>query len=164
MKRLGIVTAGVCILVASFGSRFTLTAAPAPKGPSVGDVYAVNAGLGTSVTLCDQAACSPAARTLVATLLLPAGSYSIAAKLVINGFNSTGAAESFCYLNAGATVIDHIAAGTSLEVPYVPAALQAAATFSGPTTITITCANNNGLTAGQNWQLMATKVGTVSLQ
>jgi hypothetical protein len=108
--------------------------------------------------------CSPATQTLVATLLVPAGSYTIAAKLVINNFSSGGDAQSYCNLRAAGTIIDHIAAATSATVPFNPAALQAAVTFSGPTTITITCADSNGLTAAQNWQLMATKAGTVNLQ
>lgn len=163
MRHLGIVIGGVCILIAGFASQFTLLAAPMVK-PAVGDVYVVNAGTGTSLQLCDQNVCPPSAQTQVATLLVPAGSYTIAAKLVINNYSSTGPAQSYCSLRAAGTIIDHIAAGTSLEVPFNPAALQAAITFSSPTTITITCADSNGLTAAQNWQLMATKAGTVNLQ
>jgi hypothetical protein len=163
MRHLGIVIGGICILIAGFASQFTLSAAPMVK-PSVGDVYAVNAGTGTSLLLCDQTVCPPSAQTQVATLLVPAGSYTIAAKLVINNYSSMGPAQSYCNLRAGGTIIDHIAAGTSLDVPFVPGALQAAITFSSPTTITITCADSTGLTAAQNWQLMATKAGTVNLQ
>ena len=165
MRRLGIVTGGVCILLAGFASQFTVLAAPPPKGPSVGDVYVVtNGGPGSSLLLCDQAVCPPDGQTQVATLLLPAGAYTIAAKLVINNFSSGGDAQSYCNLRAGGTIIDHIAAATSLTVPFNPAALQAAVTFSSPTTVTITCADSTGLTAAQNWQLMATKAGTVNLQ
>ena len=163
MRHVGMVIGGVCIVIAGFTSQFTLLAAPMVK-PSVGDVYVVNAGVGTNQPLCDQAACPPGAQTQVASLLVPAGSYTIAAKLVINRWNSTTAAHSFCYLYAGVTIIDTIAVGTSLDVEFVPGALQGARSFAGPETLSIQCADNNGLTSAQNWQLMATKVGTLNLQ
>jgi len=162
MRHLGIVTGVLCIVIAGFASQFTLLAAPMAK-TSVGDVYAANPGTATNQQLCDQIACPPGSQTQLTSLLVPAGSYTIAAKVVINRWNSTTAAHSFCYLYAGVTIIDTIAVATSLEVEFVPGALQGARTFTGPETLSIQCANNNGLTSAQNWQLMATKVGTINL-
>jgi hypothetical protein len=163
MRRLGIVAAGVCIVIAGFTSQFTLLAAPPPKGPSVGDVYVLNAGVGTVQQLCDQATCGPAPLTLVTSMQVPAGSYTIAAKLVFNRWNSTTVAQSYCYLYAGVTLIDAIGASTSPEIEFVPGSLQGAQTFSAPETLSIKCADSNGLTAASNWQLMATKVGTINV-
>jgi len=164
MRRLGIVTGGVCIFIAGFASQFTLLAAPPPKAPSVGDVYVVNANVGTIQQLCDQNVCTPGAQTQLASLLVPAGSYAIAAKLVFNRWNSITLAQSYCYLYAGVNIIDAIAASTTSEIEFVPGALQAARTFSGPETLSIKCANSDGLTGASNWQLMATKVGTINVQ
>jgi len=161
MRRLGFVTAGVCIVMAGVASQFPLLAAPPPKGPSVGDVFVVNAGVGTNQQLCDQAACSPA---VVASLNLPAGSYTIAAKLIFNRWHSTVTTQSYCYLYAGANLIDGIAAATSSEVEFVPGSLQGAQILSAPDTVSIRCYDNNGLTSVGNWQLMATKVGTLNVQ
>ena len=162
MRHLGIVAAGVCILLAGFASQFTLLAAPMVK-PSVGDVYVLNSGVATSQQLCDQTVCGPQPLTLVASMQVPAGSYTIAAKLVINRWNSSTVAQSYCYLYAGATLIDAIGASTSPEIEFVPASLQGARTFSAQETLSIKCADSNGLTAAQNWQLMATKIGALNL-
>ena len=159
MRHLGIVIGGVCILIAGFASQFTLFAAPMVK-PSVGDVYVLNSGVGTNHVLCDQATCQP---ETVASMIVPAGSYTIAAKLVINRLNSTTVAQSYCYLYAGVTLIDAFAVATSLEIEFVPGALQGARTFSGPETLYIKCADSNGMTSAQNWQLMATRVGTINV-
>ena len=162
MRHLGIIAGGVCILLAGFASQFTLLAAPMVK-PSVGDVFVLNSGVATNQPLCDQAVCGPQPLTLVASMQVPAGSYTIAAKLVINRYNSTVVAQSYCYLYAGVTIIDAIGAATSPEIEIVPGALQGARTFSAPETLSIKCADSNGLTAAQNWQLMATKVGTINV-
>ena len=162
MRHLGIVAGGVCILLAGFASQFTLLAAPMVKA-SVGDVYVLNSGVATNQPLCDQAPCGPQPLTLVASMLVPAGSYTIAAKLVINRWNSTTVAQSYCYLYAGVTLIDAIGASTSPEIEFVPASLQGARTFAAPETLSIKCADSNGFTAAQNWQLMATKIGALNL-
>jgi hypothetical protein len=162
MRHLGMVAGGVCILLAGFASQFTLLAAPMVK-PSVGDVFVLNSGVATNQPLCDQAVCGPQPLTLVASMQVPAGSYTIAAKLVINRWNSTTVAQSYCYLYAGITLIDAIGASTSPEIEFVPASLQGARTFSAAETLSIKCADSNGLTAAQNWQLMATKIGALNL-
>jgi len=162
MRHLGIVIGGVCILIAGFASQFTLLAAPMVK-PSVGDVYVLNSGVGTYQQLCDQAFCGPQPLTLVASMQVPAGSYTIVAKLLFNRYNSTTVAQSYCYLYAGVNLIDAIGAATSPEIEFVPGALQGARTFSGTETLSIKCADSNGLTAAQNWQLMATKIGTLNV-
>jgi hypothetical protein len=100
----------------------------------------------------------------VASLIVPAGAYTIAAKLVINNYSSPGVSQSYCYLYAGSTLIDATAAATSLEIEFVPASLQGARVLTTSETLSIQCANSNGLTAAQNWQLMATRVATVNLQ
>jgi hypothetical protein len=165
MRRFGIVAVGVCILVAGFTSQFTLLAAPPPKGPTVGDVYVLNAGVGTNQPLCNQNDTGNCpAPLLVASLSLPAGSYTIAAKLIFNRWHSTITTQSYCYLYAGATLIDGIAAATSSEVEFVPGSLQGAQMLSAPDTASIRCYDNNGLTSVGNWQLMATKVGTINGQ
>jgi len=164
MRHLGIVAGGVCILLAGFASQFTLLAAPMVK-PSVGDVYVLNAGTGTTQQLCSQCdVVNCAAPLLVASLNLPAGSYTVAAKLVFNRWQSTSVAQSYCYLYAGTTIIDATAAATSSEIEFVPGSLQGARTFSSSDTVSIRCYDSNGLTSVNNWQLMATKVGTINGQ
>ena len=156
----------LCIVVAAVvAAQFALLAAPPPTPrPSVGDVYVVNAVPPTSQQLCDQAVCSPGSQTQVASLIVPAGAYTIAAKLIISRWSSPGVAQSFCYLYAGQTLIDATAASTSLEIETVPASLQGARVFTTSDTLSIRCADTNGLTAALNWQLMATRVATVNLQ
>jgi hypothetical protein len=164
MRRLRFVTASVCIVMAGVASQFPLLAAPPPKGPSVGDVFVLNAGVGTNRQLCDQVNTCPSAPATIASLNLPAGSYTIAAKLIFNRWQSTVTTQSYCYLYAGATLIDGIAAATSSEVEFVPGSLQGAQMLSTPDTVSIRCYDNNGLTSVGNWQLMATKVGTLNVQ
>lgn len=135
--------------------------ATGPRGPS--DAYVLNAGVGTTIQLCDQALCS-GSNTLVASLSVPAGAYTITAKLVFNRWNSLGVAQSYCYLIAGNTIIDTTAAATSLEIEFVPASLQGAGVFTTDEILQIQCADSNGLTAAQNWQLVATKVESVNAQ
>ena len=165
MRNLGIVAGGVCILLAGFASQFTVSAAPAPKGPSVGDVYVLNSGVGTNQPLCDQASCS----VTVASMIVPAGSYTIAAKVVFNRWMSQTPAQSYCYLYAAGstTPIDVAAAATSLDIELATGSLQGARTFSAPETLSIRCADSipdpgGQHTAAQNWQLMATRVGTIN--
>jgi hypothetical protein len=159
MRHLCIVVAGVV------AAQSTLLAVPPPTPkPAVGDVYVVNAVPPQSQQLCDQSVCSPGSHTQVASLILPAGAYTIAAKLVISNWSSTGPAQSFCYLYAGGTIIDATAASTSLEIATVPASLQGARVFTTSDSLSIQCADTNGLTAALNWQLMATRVASVNLQ
>jgi hypothetical protein len=126
-----------------------------PTGPS--DAYRLNAGLGTNEVLCDQEVC----QTTLGSITVPEGSYVIASKLVFANWTSPYANLSFCYVYADANILDTTAAATTPEIANVPASLLATATFSAPTTLSLKCASQNGLSSAQNWKLVATKVGTL---
>jgi hypothetical protein len=126
-----------------------------PIGPS--DTYRLNAGLGTNEVLCDQEVC----QTTLGSITVPEGSYVIASKLQFQNWNSPYLNLSFCYLYADATIIDATGASTTPEISLIPASLLATATFSVPTTLSLKCASQNGMSSAQNWKLVATKVGTI---
>ena len=158
----------VCIVIlAVFASQSILLGAP-PVKPGIADVYVLNAGVGTNTVLCDQTMCE----TVLGSLVVPAGVYTISAKLVGSSWTSTAEGETFCHVFAGSTILDATAASTpAAPDKHVPASLQAAASFSSATTLQLRCNNdNNGFdpvivqTAAQNWQLMATRVGTLTPQ
>jgi hypothetical protein len=96
----------------------------------------------------------------------------ITAKVVVSSWESTAEGRSFCYIYAGATILDTIAASTPATQHYfVPASLEAVSTFSSSQTLQLKCTNdNNGnvpaivKTSVQNWKLSAVRVATVTTQ
>ena len=155
------------VVLAVFASQSILLGAP-PVKPGIGDVFVLNAGVGTNEVLCDQTVCE----TTLGSVVVPAGVYTIFAKLVVSSWTSTSEGFTFCHVYAGATILDATAATTAAAPnQYVPASLQAAASFPSPTTLELRCNNNNNgafpvivQTSAQNWQLMATRVATLTLQ
>jgi hypothetical protein len=156
------------VVVAIVAAQLSLLAAPPASKPVVGDVYVLNAALGTNQVLCDQTVCA----TTLGSITVPAGAYVITAKVVVSSWESTGEGRTFCYLYAGATILDTIAASTPAAQHYfVPASLQAVSSFSSSQSVQLKCTNdNNGnipavvQTSAQNWKLTATRVGTVTTQ
>jgi hypothetical protein len=151
------------VIAAAFASH-SLFAAPPPKAPTVGDTYVLNSGTGTSQQLCDQYTTCPANPMLLGSITVPAGSYTVTAKLNFAWWASTTVAQSWCYLYADANLVDATYAHTSVDIQTVPGSLQYAGTFSSQTTLSLKCFNDNGLTAAQNWHLMATKIGALNAQ
>jgi hypothetical protein len=125
-----------------------------PIGPS--DAYRLNA-VSTNEVLCDQQVC----QTTLGSITVPEGSYVIASKLVFSNWSSPNLNLSFCYLYADATILDTTGGATTPSIAVVPASLLATATFSFPTTLSLKCASQNGLSSAQNWKLVATKVGSI---
>jgi hypothetical protein len=77
------------------------------------------------------------AATTVVELAVPAGSYVVLAKTELS---HTGAGDSVeCVLKAGAVTLDQVAMKTLPALAAIPASLQAVATTTGPTQLTVQC-------------------------
>ncbi len=76
--------------------------------------------------------------TTVVELAVPAGNYVVLAKTELS---HTGAGDSVeCALKAGAITLDQVAMKTLPALAAIPASLQAVATTTGPTQLTVQCA------------------------
>jgi hypothetical protein len=160
MRHLGVVIAIVAL-------QLTPLAAQKPLKPQVGDVYVDGAAEGGPLCNVEDVACR-ASPTVFASLTLPAGSYTIAAKLYISNDYDVNYVESYCYLTTSSGILDLTAVSTTQNVSYVAASLQAAAAFSGDETVSLICQRNpfntNGPTRAGAIQLIATRVGTLHVQ
>ena len=77
------------------------------------------------------------ALTTVVELAVPAGNYVVLAKTQLS---HTGAGDTVeCFLKAGAATIDQIAMKTLPALAAIPASLQAVATTTSPTQLSVQC-------------------------
>jgi hypothetical protein len=99
---------------------------------------------------------------VLATLTLPAGAYVLSAKLTISHWTSgVDTPTSYCYLRNGGQLLDASATDTNQTMVNVSSALEAAVTLGVSSALTLTCNNNNGKTAAQNWRFGAIRVGAL---
>lgn len=104
----------------------------------------------------------------VASVNVPAGEYSVAAKLYIRGEQAgTYEANALCTLSAGSdSDLDQVTVGSTSGFDVnVPAALLLTHAFSTPGTVTLTCsgsAGTGGVVDADNVVITATLVGAVN--
>ena len=158
----------LCIVIAVAASQLTLVAAPPMPKPAVGDVYVADTSQ-VDGQLCnvEDVTCRQSP-TQLARLTLPAGSYTIAAKLFVSNGYDVNTVESYLNLLGATTIIDFTAVTTTQNVNYVSVSLEATATFSSDQTVTLVGQRNpfntNGPTTAGAIQLIATRVGSIRVQ
>jgi hypothetical protein len=129
------------------------TGARGPTGPS--DLWQSN-GFGQEVAL------TSFLNNNVATLSLPAGNFSVIAKV---GVTDIAAATEFsCTLidKSGVGTVDESFARTTAAFEEIDVPLQTVLTFASPASVELSCtATDNVNSFARNWKMQAIKIGTV---